>query len=72
MYGYADLACDVEDNGTPAPALHGVFNQTPEVLNLRKNRGLKQYFEMEPVHVGVVSGVEIKFMSAIHYWGRET
>lgn len=72
MYSYAEPVCDIDEDGTPAPALHGVVKLTPEVLQLRSGRGQEQYFQMDPILVGTETGVEIKYMSPIHYWGRET
>lgn len=72
MYGYIEPVCEIYDDGTAAPALHGVVNMTEEVVTLRSLRGQKKYFEMEPIHVGTATGVEIKYISHIHHWGRET
>lgn len=63
-----DENCDDEED---CPALNGVLNGTAESVHLRKERGKRAYYEMEPIHVCAAIGVTIKFLSGIHFWGRE-
>lgn len=38
MYGYSEPVCNIDDDGTPASALHCVVNLTENVLKLRSER----------------------------------
>lgn len=40
----------------------GIINMSQEIRELRNAHGRQSYYEMKPIHVGTVTGVEIKFM----------
>lgn len=43
--------------------VHGIINMSKEVRELRKARGRQCYYDMEVKNVGLMAGVQIKYMS---------
>lgn len=49
----------------------GIVNMTEEISKLRGSRGRVAYYNMTPVHIGRMKGVQIKFMSDMKPRKRE-
>lgn len=65
-----NLAAEIEDEDEMDIALNGVINMTSDVMSERRNRQRRSYQTLKPRHTCTATGVEIKFMSPIHFYRR--